>query len=473
MSLASSSSNNRAKRGGAASTQNNACIVPDLLKDDAQPLEAFKELNESLFGQHIIRESTLASFQATNCFATIPNAEETADIRRAISSASLMRQELGDVIAALGYLQKSLGIFSDTYKRSISAVGRLPAEILTDIFLLSRTQYLGIEHSAHKTARNIVHASFNVAQICKHWRNIALNTPRLWNTIHLIGAKDIATERLYAQLEILSRTASVSPYLVIGLPAAHVRFLQRCDNKELLRTFQKKCKGLDVYTVQENKNHPNHIADYASIWPVLIGFKQLEKLTLSDVLLSEPAIEHTTWVNLTHLHLQTKGGPITSAFFGMSPMPDLRVLILHLVGEIRLDLDFYPNLTDLYFSGSIKADPFYHEKLERLLISDDKALGSFLEAATLPSLKELGTYINDITEAPLTEFLLRSTVPLRRLTCINILFRFPKLVTHQAEPMALGNQIGKTFSVPLVEYYGSWLNTQMMLDLKTRWYAQS
>ncbi|KAJ7328413.1 hypothetical protein DFH08DRAFT_319349, partial [Mycena albidolilacea] len=91
--------------------------------------------------------------------------EEIARLQALIDEASLRRSEL----------QK----FVDAHLALVSLVRRLPDETMQDIFL-------GTLSSTRNPALSSNEAPLLLCQICKSWWNLALSTPRLWASIHIV-----------------------------------------------------------------------------------------------------------------------------------------------------------------------------------------------------------------------------------------------------------------------------------------------
>ncbi|EIW84805.1 hypothetical protein CONPUDRAFT_48069, partial [Coniophora puteana RWD-64-598 SS2] len=90
--------------------------------------------------------------------------------------------DLDSAIYALQNVRTRLSRSATECRRLVSAVGRLPVEILSEIFILARPQYHGLrlDPSDHSSVQKYLQPSFTVAQVCRRWRSIALGTPRLW-----------------------------------------------------------------------------------------------------------------------------------------------------------------------------------------------------------------------------------------------------------------------------------------------------
>ncbi|EIW84525.1 hypothetical protein CONPUDRAFT_49867, partial [Coniophora puteana RWD-64-598 SS2] len=115
--------------------------------------------------------------------------EEKGGINLLISAISLMMGDIRAISATLTHLYKSLTRSHKAHLRLISSVGRIPPELLSDIFILSGTAEAAHlpPHEAsipyfhhHSKVKLSASGRLNVAQVCRRWRNIALGTPKLW-----------------------------------------------------------------------------------------------------------------------------------------------------------------------------------------------------------------------------------------------------------------------------------------------------
>ncbi|EIW84758.1 hypothetical protein CONPUDRAFT_149629 [Coniophora puteana RWD-64-598 SS2] len=398
--------------------------------------------------------------------------DDTAGIRRFANDVSVVSRDLDQVLTTL---KTKLQITTHAApKRFISAVERLPVESLSKIFILTRPRPK-IEHIDHYfgTLDEGFGVSFNASQVCRRWRSIALDLPRLWTPIHLIGSQATLKSKLEPQLTMLSRTASLPVYLVVGIPSVNVQFLNRCE-KGLLSTFEERCKGIDIYAVQDKKKNTVSFP-YTKIRGLLSRFDKVEKLMLIgfdfDTDLTAP---FTSWRNLTHLHVRLCSQNSVQVFCSFS-IPRLNVLVLELDrGTILPDLASisysYPNLTDFFICGqfSQRSEPLYHSQIERLAVIRAGARGcSFLlDTAIVPSLTELAVSFDSNTENLVAGLVSRSECRLRRLG----LASYALMVDGSGEERC--TQISERLAVPIVECDADWCTMKMMRDLKTRWYEQ-
>lgn len=89
---------------------------------------------------------------------------------------SSMLQTLNDVEEEISRMEGELLRLKGLRNDRFLAISNLPPEILSLIF-----EHLSLLRSPH-SSRNY-HACFAASQVCRSWRNIALNTPRIWGVI--------------------------------------------------------------------------------------------------------------------------------------------------------------------------------------------------------------------------------------------------------------------------------------------------
>ncbi|EIW84751.1 hypothetical protein CONPUDRAFT_149620 [Coniophora puteana RWD-64-598 SS2] len=135
--------------------------------EDPRHLQIFKELAStlSMVGAQIngaVESDGLVAFEGTNYNAVSP--EETANILSFASNVSLMTHELDQAIADLTGFKTKLLNTANARKRFISAVGRLPVEILSEIFILARSRQKTDRDHYFGTLHEGFDVSFNAAQ---------------------------------------------------------------------------------------------------------------------------------------------------------------------------------------------------------------------------------------------------------------------------------------------------------------------
>ncbi|KAJ6493266.1 hypothetical protein C8R45DRAFT_989253 [Mycena sanguinolenta] len=128
-------------------------------------------------------ESPFSAFLSTNF---VPTDVECDDIRAFLRGP---RTKLADITEEIARLQSLLNEamhqrdelqgFINVHTALVSPVRRLPDDIMQEIFLAARP-------SDRNPAMTSDEAPLLLCRICKSWRTIALTTPSLWSSLHIV-----------------------------------------------------------------------------------------------------------------------------------------------------------------------------------------------------------------------------------------------------------------------------------------------
>lgn len=150
----------------------------------------------------------------------------------------LLESLVNDLYIKWGRLTK----YVSAHRGLLSPVRRLPPEVLQEIFL----HCLPTEHNA---IRSVAEPPLLLGRICSAWRRIALSTPQLWSTLHIvvprhsIDARDVGIlDRRYESLNVwLSRSGMCPLYITLvvvsvrgaenTVPALWMESLLRCSRR--------------------------------------------------------------------------------------------------------------------------------------------------------------------------------------------------------------------------------------------------
>ncbi|KAJ7767191.1 hypothetical protein B0H16DRAFT_1412306 [Mycena metata] len=121
---------------------------------------------------------------------TVPSDEECQHIRELLAGPRRQAAKLTEEIERLHALIKeltekrdNLNEFIDPHLALISPVRRLPHDVVAEIFAAS----LPPDRNA------VIHAAESpllLCHICQAWRALALSTPQLWASLHIVGPRD-------------------------------------------------------------------------------------------------------------------------------------------------------------------------------------------------------------------------------------------------------------------------------------------
>ncbi|OCH93811.1 hypothetical protein OBBRIDRAFT_823850, partial [Obba rivulosa] len=251
-----------------------------------------------------------------------------------------------------------------THWNTLSPISRLPTELLAEVFILhARDRGL---HALYYKKYGMVLAGaekrytwIRVAQVCRHWRAVALNCPRLWNHIYVTSPKwmeMLLPRTRKAPLSVEVDTVS-GPYANERLPAlkavlqhmGRVEALQLSIHtsqlKELKEEFDKAAgslRSLEIHMVGSSDHVHTH-------YPATLFQAQhphLQRIVLSNV----PTIRWSDTLfcpTVTELSLkasiQVAGVTMSAMLAALEGMPLLRTLDLWNV----LPSNAFSNTSDL------------------------------------------------------------------------------------------------------------------------------
>ncbi|KAJ3744903.1 hypothetical protein DFH05DRAFT_1491358 [Lentinula detonsa] len=127
-------------------------------------------------------QSPFASVIGTNYVPSTAELEKVKDLLpQPQIELSKVLSEINRVQAALDDLllqKQSIEEYIDAHKSLLSPVRRIPPETLAEIFIHC------LPTDSLYAVRNLAEAPLIFTTICRDWRQIALNTPRLWRSLH-------------------------------------------------------------------------------------------------------------------------------------------------------------------------------------------------------------------------------------------------------------------------------------------------
>ncbi|KAG1860427.1 hypothetical protein C8R48DRAFT_712704 [Suillus tomentosus] len=315
-------------------------------------------------------------------------------------------QEMANIVQSIG-----------PPRGSSSPIGRLPTEILAEIFL-----YCIPEDANWAPAPDL--APMQLTAVCRRWREIAVNMPNLWRRLRLeIGHGDWQ-QRAFCYESYLKRSRGRQLSLTL-----------ECDNnnwtelRSLLRPHVDQISSLHVGLFPDAGSFPLVLADFGGLEelaiyadgddgpaPALDNIEDfithlppnMRSLRLLDVMLefrTLTSLNSPSWAGLTNLEVSVEG-------------------LIRLPRLLRL----CPNLSSLTMIGVFKvanetSGQLTHNKLQSLRISGDFYMRSVLfgllglfDSVTLPNLRivevsNIGGWAHEEFKA----FIERSQCPLESL----------------------------------------------------------
>ncbi|EIW84469.1 hypothetical protein CONPUDRAFT_71236 [Coniophora puteana RWD-64-598 SS2] len=418
--------------------------------------------------------------------------EEKSGINLVISAISLMMSNMRAISATLTYLYKSLTRSHKAHLRLISPVGRIPPELLSDIFILNGTVEAARlpQHEAsipyfHHHSKVKISASgyLNVAQVSRRWRDIALGAPRLWNRVIIapvdknpwsFKAKPLLTT-LPFPFELTKKAEGFPVFLTLDLRAASLGHDANMDYLPI-NPASSAVRAIDVV-------QPRLPSNLVELFQWLSQFDKLTHLVLDDVGIDvrsdsddwPPAGAPSEFLDrLTHLHIRTEYVYQIESFFEIRTWSNLRSLTIDMYGDsdvswlsMQAIFDHIPNLAELWIAEEV-VEPnlswstirINSDKLllfalvvnPKWLAEDDYEMDQLFDCLTFPALTDL------IVTSPLEgkvdflwNFLIRSQCHLTSLTFTDIfdhdLANAESSLIHQA-----GIGLAEEFCIPSIMY---------------------
>ncbi|KAJ7903810.1 hypothetical protein B0H14DRAFT_2284041, partial [Mycena olivaceomarginata] len=137
-------------------------------------------------------------------------------------------------------------------------IWRVPAEIVVEIFAHTRpTQRLQVWWT-RESAKSYITQTYllTVSQVCRRWRNVATDTPALWNRIHISGGfSPQEMIRFYALVLERGRNSPLDPVVVKGGSNCRSVFRLLATHSERWKTADIQCDMSDLryFTAAQGK----------------------------------------------------------------------------------------------------------------------------------------------------------------------------------------------------------------------------
>ncbi|KAG2087522.1 uncharacterized protein F5147DRAFT_727710 [Suillus discolor] len=333
-------------------------------------------------------------------------------VMREASNPNHVNYRYWQLVQEMAKIMQSIG----PPKGSSSPIGRLPTEILAQIFLYC------IPEDANWTPVPDL-APMQLTAVCRRWREIAVNMPNLWRRLRLEMGHGDWQQRAFCYNSYLKRSRGRQLSLTL-----------ECDNNNWteLRSL------LQPYVDQISSLHVGLFSGASSFPLVAADFGGLEELAIyTDSFGPAPALEHI-WDSITHLppnmrslrlldvwlefHVLTRLNPPSWA-----GLTNLEILVVGLVSLPCL-LRLCPNLSSLTMIGVFMvaietSGQLEHTKLQSLRLSGNLPVNTVLfgllglfDDVTLPNLRlvevsDIGRWAHKEFKALIT----RSQCPLESL----------------------------------------------------------
>ncbi|EIW83764.1 hypothetical protein CONPUDRAFT_70716 [Coniophora puteana RWD-64-598 SS2] len=379
-----------------------------------------------------------------------PGSQDDQRLRHEIATYHSLMSSIHIITEQLNLCHSKLSQASLAHFRPICALTRMPSEILASIFVLSvqltPVELHPVSHYGFEPERYDGHLStyrhagrtpaLNVAQICRHWRAIALGTPELWNVIapaklrqlELTPSNDPDGPSPFIQMimwsekprlvnavaaELLHRSRGAP--LMLALDTCGTHYMSSLSPKHTSPAFRGRCEGLEIIYMEEG-GFLNLIRFHA------LPSSGLKRLRLVGSLIAEgTGDELTRHSNLRELCVDVpQRGFNVKTFFPSSQTPtfpghwrfltSLQITCNHFCG-LKIDtvvLHIYsiaPNLEHLYVQendNTAFASNYYNVFFKPLGLPQGSALTPFI----WQKLRFLGLHsVNDLRTSRLLQAL--------------------------------------------------------------------
>ncbi|KAF7314680.1 F-box domain-containing protein [Mycena kentingensis (nom. inval.)] len=128
----------------------------------------------------------------------VPTDEEMDQIRTLlidpIAESAKLDAQIADMEAALSALKSQRDALNDdiaTHRSLLAPIRRIPQHALEEIFLACLP-------TSHNAVIDPSEAPLLLGRICRYWRELAYNTPTLWNTIHISALDNSRVDAYYS-----------------------------------------------------------------------------------------------------------------------------------------------------------------------------------------------------------------------------------------------------------------------------------
>ncbi|KAL0950513.1 hypothetical protein HGRIS_007322 [Hohenbuehelia grisea] len=324
-----------------------------------------------------------------------PNPQNASILRQELSAASKDLEaidiEVPQLLAALKALhtrRTHLAGYVKRYQSVISPIRRLPAEILSEIFLLCRK-------GQRANILDTTQFPWPLTRVCSAWRSVAISTPGLWNTIApepipktAAGSKELVNRFIYrsrnAPLSVrltsacMQRAFRSSLERIISTSPRWTEFTLSIDFSQgmpcNLRQLRGSLQSLEQLTI-EGKGADGNVGLQNTV-DVFWVAPMLKRVTIREVSLTHFQIP---WIQITHLDYRNK----TPTFSEEIDENEPDIYTFDVLRNV-------PQLTELHYNSlAVETDdmePVVLPSLRALHIFNDS---TFANCITAPSLRSL------------------------------------------------------------------------------------
>ncbi|KAJ7472633.1 hypothetical protein FB451DRAFT_1367550 [Mycena latifolia] len=317
--------------------------------------------------------------------------------RKEVDKISDEIDHLQSLINELAGKRAHLTEFIDAHLALVSPARRLPEDVVAEIFTAALPSDRNAVMSGAESPLLLCH-------VCRAWRRLALSTPRLWATLHIVAPGTPSElleidERINTWLSrsgslplsisvVPSRTAGLNFDLDISkLLGTLIHFSSRWNHLHLSLTSQPSFEPLATLAVKDVPMLRSLVLDSFSSWdsPTAIGSDTMSFMSTNLLRLSlrQPYFLDfpVRWNKLRHLSI----GYNADTRRGTSPPPAAGVLAI-----LRQcpDLETCTAAIRREVPNPVEA-PCHMEQLRQLCVLDWNSVPEFFRALVLPNLRSL------------------------------------------------------------------------------------
>ncbi|EIW74248.1 hypothetical protein CONPUDRAFT_170260 [Coniophora puteana RWD-64-598 SS2] len=418
--------------------------------------------------------------------------QEIVDVRHNLARFSDMITDIDTIVGSLLDCRWKLESHRLGHSRSISAVIRLPAEILSDIFVRSTAIEVDFSRSRsripplHETISPGRSVSVSLAQVCRRWREIALSTPQIWNFIAPFDRHDALCGGTLPHFDELVARSGSAPLHLFCKPGEAQQLIELFD---VISVNGPRSRTIGLVIDANELESDQWLDDDVDSW--IASFPNLRRLTLNR--LDEfPTQVVSRIYHLTHLDIQgayatefvevigmhweyleclvVNGGSMEGITWNSlsARIPQLKELYVQAYSTGRADSgdeeDDDPSSNEVVYP--------IHPRLQVLSLSDvyqdtPKHIDLTQFDRAFPVLSHLAltwSRMQDIREG-LSGALERRTRPMQSLAiCYGM---YPPSLTQESALLRLGEQ----YNIESVEYVPRWHNWSVYADTMEKWYS--
>lgn len=353
-------------------------------------------------------------------------------------------------------------------------IRKLPMEILQEVFMYclppSEREFSG--------APNGVESPMVLTRVCAQWRQVALATPRLWDTLLMrfpsFHVKQVSTRKLQLMEWWLERSKAVPLTLSVNVPLASGEILK--DLLPLIRAHLPRCRSLRLWL-------PETWLSQFSLLSGVLGTPALERLEVSFSSGQGFAVQTSPMIKLNsqgiprlrHLSLRLRGSNSVELFAASPGLQSLDLDFSLTPSECRRLLAGCPNVVscrfravDGWLPGLPESGVTTLHNLEELTIQISQPIAPLLDTLCLPSLKTLHIHETLALDSDFqvwnqdsfNAFVQRSGCTLEKLLLHNVL-------RTEAELVACLRMSNSLVHFGVVDVHGATLCTDHTLNMLT------